>query len=389
MTMPFRSRLCCLALSAALLAGLAQAQPAPTFESQIQQGQAQLAAGNAESALNAGDAAIRIDPERWDGYALAGRALLALKRYEAAADAFSRAIERAPAAEQATLREQRRQTLVAEVLAGAGGATAAVPAAPVAAPVAPAAAPVAPVAPAAAPVARVVAPAAPVAPPPAPVAAAAPVVRAAAAAAPVAAAPAAAAPAPAAAVQQASFAAAPVQTAPKGRRKGRPAIILDPADAGWIDASTGLMWSKPWYYPPLVRGAWNYRDAAAFCADLRLLGYDDWRLPTAEELQQVYLVSSHGWRWSEPKFAPESGMTEALKSGLWKVPGFSVGGDEFEGNRLLLWSSTAGEADGEHLGVYFGRPYSVKDATSSAVSFPGEVRRTPFHGYAICVRNAR
>ncbi len=149
------------------------------------------------------------------------------------------------------------------------------------------------------------------------------------------------------------------------------------------------MWSKPWYYPPIARGAWDYRDAVAFCMELRLLGHDDWRLPTADELQQVYLVSSHGWRWSQPKFAPESGMTEALKSGLWRVPDFSVNGDEFEGNRLLLWTSTAGEADGEHVGVYFGRSYSVKDGTSSAVSFPGRSRRDPFHGYAVCVRSAR
>jgi tetratricopeptide (TPR) repeat protein len=357
MTKSFRSPLGCLALSAVLLAGLAQAQTVPTFEDQIQQGQAQLAAGNAESALNLGDAAIRIDPERWDGYALAGQALLALKHYEAAADALSKAIERAPAAEQATLREQRRQSLIAEVAGGAGGGAGGGVAASTPAPV-----------PAAPPIAAVPAPAVAAAPPgPAP---------------PVAAPPA------AAPVQQASVASAPAPVRHR-TRKGRAVIVLDPADAAWTDASTGLMWSKPSYYPPTATGPWNYPDARAFCAKLQLLGHDDWRLPTVDELQQIYLVSSHAWRWSEPKFLPESGMNEGLKSGLWRVQNFSVNGGDFSSNRLLLWSSSPGDEDGEHVGVYFGRPHSVQDGTRLGDTFPGESRRNPFHGYAVCVRSAR
>ena len=356
-----RPKLFCLFLLAALPAASAYAQAPATFDAQIQQGEAQLAVGNADSALNFSNAAIRIDPNRWEGYAIAGRALLALKRYEDAADSLSRAIDRAPAAEQSSLRELRRLSLLTE--AGASSSSAA-PAAPVAA-----------------------APATPVAAPPAPVAVAPP--------APVAAVPP-ASPAPppgvatpSAPAEQASVAATPVQAARKIRRKGRPAIVLDPSDAAWTDQSTGLMWSKPWYYNPTATGPWNYREAVAFCSKLQMLGYDDWRLPTAAELEQVYLVSSHAWRWSEPKFAPESGMSEALKSGLWRVTTFSADGDEFPGNRLLLWTSSPGDVDGEHVGVYFGRPYSVDDGTRLAAEFPGKKRRDPFHGYAVCVRNAR
>jgi Protein of unknown function (DUF1566) len=370
MTISFRSQLGCLVLSAVLLAGLAQAQTqtVPTFEDQIQQGQAQLTAGNAEGALNSGDAAIRIDPERWDGYALAGQALLALKRYEAAADALSKAIERAPDAEQATLREQRRQSLIAEVGGAAAGGVAASTPAPV--PSAPPAAPV----PAPAVAAALPAPAPPAAAP--------------AAAAPAAVAPAVPAPSAAAPAPQASVASAPVAV-PERRHKGRAVIYLDPAEAAWTDASTGLMWSRPSYYPPTATGPWNYQDAVAFCTKLQLLGHDDWRLPTVDELQQVYLVSSHAWRWSEPKFSAQSGMSEDLKSGLWRVRDFSVDGGNYNGNRLLLWSSSPGDADGEHVGVYFGRPYSVRDGTRLGNTFPGESRLKPFHGYAICVRSAR
>lgn len=149
------------------------------------------------------------------------------------------------------------------------------------------------------------------------------------------------------------------------------------------------MWSKPWYYLPTATGPWNYKEAVAFCESLQMLGYDDWRLPTANELEQVYQVSAHTWRWSEPKFAPESGMSEALKSGLWRVTAFTVNGDEFPGNRLLLWTSSPGDGDAEHIGLYFGRPYSVKDDTRVAATFPGRSRRDPFRGYAICVRSAR
>ncbi|HEY7930558.1 MAG TPA: POTRA domain-containing protein, partial [Steroidobacteraceae bacterium] len=95
------------------------------FDAQISQGNAALQSGRADAALSAGDAAVRIAPDRWDGYALSGRALLALKRYEMAADALSRAIELAPAAEQATLRALRRQCLLAEA-----GAPTSVPAKP-------------------------------------------------------------------------------------------------------------------------------------------------------------------------------------------------------------------------------------------------------------------
>jgi tol-pal system protein YbgF len=88
--------------------------PAGGYDALIQQGKSQLQAGSAEQAVAAGKAAIKMSPERWEGYALVGGALMNLKRYEAAADELSEAIKRAPEAKQAGLRDLRRQCLLAE-----------------------------------------------------------------------------------------------------------------------------------------------------------------------------------------------------------------------------------------------------------------------------------
>jgi tetratricopeptide (TPR) repeat protein len=113
----------CVAIAALLFWMAAEvpaiAQTTSNFEAQISAGQRALADKSFERALSLGDTAIRIAPERWDGYALAGLALLNLKQYEPAADALSKAIERAPDAQQSRLRDLRRQCLVAESTAPA------------------------------------------------------------------------------------------------------------------------------------------------------------------------------------------------------------------------------------------------------------------------------
>jgi tetratricopeptide (TPR) repeat protein len=90
------------------------AHAGPGYDAFIKQGNALLQAGNADQALNSGEAAIRVGADRWEGYALAGGALMNLKRYEDAADALSKAIDRAPESKQPALRDLRRQCLLAE-----------------------------------------------------------------------------------------------------------------------------------------------------------------------------------------------------------------------------------------------------------------------------------
>jgi tetratricopeptide (TPR) repeat protein len=127
-------RLWCVAL--ALVAG-AGAHAAADYDAFIAQGNALLQAGNAGQALSSGESAIKISADRWEGYALAGSALMNLKRYEPAADALSKAIERAPESKQPALRDLRRQCLLAESgypsVADTSGRAAAPEAAPAAA----------------------------------------------------------------------------------------------------------------------------------------------------------------------------------------------------------------------------------------------------------------
>lgn len=358
MTTLSRTALLCAPLLA-LLGTVSLAQSNGEFDAQILQGDTALQSGRADAALSFGDAAIRMSPDRWDGYALSGRALLALRRYESAADALSRAIERAPAAVQPELRLLRRDSLLAE----AGQPSQAPAAPPVAS--APAVAPTPPVAPEP-PAVAAEAPPPPPAVPPAPAVAAAP------------------APAPPAAAPQAP--ATPV-VARRGRRSRSPLQFYNPdsEDAAWTD-SAGLMWARPWYYPSSEVGPFDFAEAKAVCAGLKLLGQQDWRLPTVEEVQRIYQVSSKAFRFSPPKFDPDYGLNEAMKHDAWRVRDFEVNGDSFNGNRVLIWSSTPGDRAGRHEAVYFGRAYSVDDNEKIGSSLHGTIRRSPFHAYALCVR---
>jgi len=97
-----------------LLFSVAAAQTISDYDSLVQKGKTQLQAGSADLALASAEASIKTNADRWEGYALAGGALMNLKRYEEAADKFSRAIDQAPEAKQTALRDLRRQCLLAE-----------------------------------------------------------------------------------------------------------------------------------------------------------------------------------------------------------------------------------------------------------------------------------
>jgi hypothetical protein len=304
----------------------APAQEPSGFETQISAAHAALSAGDLDRALTFGDAAIRIGPERWDGYAVAGQALCELRRYEPAADALSKAIERAPEAQQATLRDLRRQCLVAE----SAKAGASLPD-------------------------RTVAPSArdasqPDASPP-----------------------------------RAEL--APASPRENAQSVGTGGVRSDPSL--WLDPATGLMWARPWYYPqngtPMP---WNLGEAQAFCTMLNLGGYSNWRLPSVDELQHVFHASGKAWRWSNPTFDPGYGIDEALRLKQWRPAELVIDGDHFEGNRLFLWTSTPADRAGEHVGLYFGKRYNVSDDQRMGTTFEGATFRTPFQGYALCVRIA-
>lgn len=314
-----------LFLMAAEVPAVAQTSSS-SFEAQISAGQRALRDKSFDRALTLGDAAIRIDPERWDGYALAGLALLNLQQYEPAADALSKAIERAPDTQQSRLRDLRRQCLVAETATGTG---------------APANSAMAPVAQSAA-TASASSPPTELATPRSPVAARA--------------------------------------SSLSLRGSYEPSL--------WVDPSSGLMWARPWYYPAPDRGwPWNLGEAQSFCTQMYLGGYTDWRLPTAEELQHVFHTSGRTWLWSRPTFDPGYGIDDALAHKQWRLGEFVIDGKRFPGTQLLLWTSTPADRAGEHVGMYFGRRYNVRDDLRKGITLEGSALPAPFQGYALCVRS--
>jgi uncharacterized protein len=103
-----------------------RAQTASSYDTLVRNGNSQLQAGNNTQAVTSANSAIKLNATRWEAYVLAGGALMNLKKYEEAADQFGHAIDHAPEAKQAGLRELRRQCLLAET--GASPSTSSTPA---------------------------------------------------------------------------------------------------------------------------------------------------------------------------------------------------------------------------------------------------------------------
>jgi tetratricopeptide (TPR) repeat protein len=117
MKLPSTAQTIILYLTMALWPLNAAAQPGPDYEALVRQGNAQLQTGSNDVALTTAQSAIKLNADRWEAYALAGGALMNLRRYEEAADDFSHAIDHAPEAKQTGLRDLRKQCLLAETAA--------------------------------------------------------------------------------------------------------------------------------------------------------------------------------------------------------------------------------------------------------------------------------
>lgn len=67
-----RCRLLLVSLGVVCVAVCAIAQSLPNYDALVQQGEAQLQAGNNDAALSSANAAIKLNGERWEAYAVAG-----------------------------------------------------------------------------------------------------------------------------------------------------------------------------------------------------------------------------------------------------------------------------------------------------------------------------
>lgn len=107
----------CILLSCLVFAAFgyrAFAQSAAGYDALIQQGKAQLQASHPDQALATAEQAIKLDAKNWEGYALAGGALMNLRRYDDAINRLTDAIERAPQDKEATLSALRKQCFAHE-----------------------------------------------------------------------------------------------------------------------------------------------------------------------------------------------------------------------------------------------------------------------------------
>lgn len=78
--------------------------------------------------------------------------------------------------------------------------------------------------------------------------------------------------------------------------KGSSVSYTDNGDGTTSDNNTGLMWEKI----PDPDG-FTYDEAVAYCENLELAGYDDWRLPTLKELFAISDFSS-GWPYIDTTY---------------------------------------------------------------------------------------
>jgi len=94
----------------------------------------------------------------------------------------------------------------------------------------------------------------------------------------------------------------------------------------WTDPDTKLMWaaSDNGGYKPPDHGLLTQQQAAAYCKDSHLAGFHDWRLPTIEELAQVYDKAAAG----------------KVKGGVIKLSGDPTGTDNHMYAQMSEWSQS-------------------------------------------------
>jgi Protein of unknown function (DUF1566) len=90
----------------------------------------------------------------------------------------------------------------------------------------------------------------------------------------------------------------------------------------WADPSTGLMWAARDNGEDITWGK-----ALKYCSNLRLAGYSDWRLPTIDELSNIYDGSGFN--------APHPKNVMLILAGRAKGGLLLTGNFEWSSNRVL------------------------------------------------------
>lgn len=129
-----------------------------------------------------------------------------------------------------------------------------------------------------------------------------------------------------------------------------PVVYAGDSDNTWTDPANGLMWGTQDNGTDV-----HWRQANTYCADLRLGGYSNWRLPTIEEIATMYDAGE----------VSTCGLSECHIK-----PGITL-------SSSVEWSSSAGTASSEAWVFDFGngRPASL-------------IRTVSISKRALCVRSS-
>jgi hypothetical protein len=125
----------------------------------------------------------------------------------------------------------------------------------------------------------------------------------------------------------------------------------------WTDPDNGLMWSQKDNGSDV-----NWNQANDYCAKLELAGYNDWRLPTIEELQGIY--------------DPSVSVERVFEMGTFKV--------HVKGNLKLSgwdWSSSQGESPGKPWQMAWLLSFTENEPLAFPLDFNYSTR-------ALCVRHS-
>jgi len=105
----------------------------------------------------------------------------------------------------------------------------------------------------------------------------------------------------------------------------------------WVDPITKLMWARQDNGSDI-----NQTSAMAYCRNLSLAGFQDWRLPEIDELQQIY----------DPSVVSGSYSYDGKRYDTHLKGGIQMTG-------CCGWSATRGKSSGEAWAFYFGSGFPV------------------------------
>ncbi len=117
--------------------------------------------------------------------------------------------------------------------------------------------------------------------------------------------------------------------------------FVDNSDETVTDRETGLMWKKTDTMIDLKKWV-NYQEAVDYARELRenqFAGYDEWRLPTKDEMQSLYNESFS----QKDKFGKTVHISDKFASGC----GFSMIAKQVDG-RMRTWVLKLRDGELEH-----------------------------------------